>query len=438
MAVVVSLEENNDVCLIVNNRSDVCYISKHRLDDIKATVLDIKEIEEDEDLSSYYIKCKQPSKYIKEINTGSNQCTQRNSIRHFNLDFFLYKRIILSGKEYEFKVNTDVQKIEKRLQAMGCSPVRINDSVLIFKHNEQYKVYTSEPKFTVGSKVICDEVAQEKSLGFDRMSRVINKSADSTGGNENIDTSCMNNWEDGFLSYTTHGNSIDFSIIDFSNAVTLRKCFYYFDGANVYMSKCDFGKALFFTEMFKKALMRKLDLSNNKTTKNLVDMEGMFSNAHINEIRLNGLNTKNVVSMSEMFFLSDGSIIDLSNIDTSNCRDMSSMFRNCVVDKVLGIEDLNTDKVVNMTSMFSEAIFKSKDLDLSKYNTSKVKYKHSLFYDCLLGTVDISGWNFDSLVSATHMFSRASINTLIVSEPQYNFIKELVGNNKDVNVVRRR
>ena len=78
--------------------------------------------------------------------------------------------------------------------------------------------------------------------------------------------------------------------------------------------------------------------------------------------------------MREMFYKCESlEYLDLSNFDTSNVEDMSYMFAGCSkLKEIKGITNFNTSKVKNMAGMFSEC--KSLEyLDLSKFNTFKVK-----------------------------------------------------------------
>ena len=73
--------------------------------------------------------------------------------------------------------------------------------------------------------------------------------------------------------------------------------------------------------------------------------------------------------------------IDLSSFNTKRVRDMSYMFNNCTLLKKINFSSFNTNEVTNMDSMFKNC--KSlKKLDLSSFNTHKVTNMASMFKDC--------------------------------------------------------
>ena len=75
------------------------------------------------------------------------------------------------------------------------------------------------------------------------------------------------------------------------------------------------------------------------------------------------------------------SIVGLENVNTANVTNMSYMFRQCKALSNLDLKKFNTSKVTNMSCMFS-ACYLLSNLDLSSFNTPNVLNMTSLFNKC--------------------------------------------------------
>ena len=130
--------------------------------------------------------------------------------------------------------------------------------------------------------------------------------------------------------------------------------------------------------------LENIDLSQLDTS-NVTNMKYMFYNCNkLKQIKgIEKFNTENVINMGGMFFwCKELVILDLSSFDTSNVIDMSFMFsNNYKLEKIKGINKFNTKQVFNMSFMFSKCE-KLKYLDLSEFDTSKVKYMINIFCGC--------------------------------------------------------
>jgi len=74
--------------------------------------------------------------------------------------------------------------------------------------------------------------------------------------------------------------------------------------------------------------------------------------------------------------------LDLSNFDTSKVKNMGVMFYNCYkLKEIKGINKFNTNQVTNMNSMF-EGYNELEYLDLSNFDTSKVQNMGFMFNLC--------------------------------------------------------
>ena len=72
----------------------------------------------------------------------------------------------------------------------------------------------------------------------------------------------------------------------------------------------------------------------------------------------------------------------IENLNTEKVTDMSSMFLTCLCLKSLDVTNFNTANVENMRSMFSECKNLA-ELDLSNFNTAKVTNMGTMFSGCL-------------------------------------------------------
>ena len=93
-------------------------------------------------------------------------------------------------------------------------------------------------------------------------------------------------------------------------------------------------------------------------------------------------------------------------------------FADCFyLTEIEGIENLNTEKVTNMGSMFS-GCFALTSLDVSNFNTEKVTYMSSMFEECRkLSLLDLSNFNTANVMGMSSMFSGCStLQTIFASD----------------------
>ena len=137
-------------------------------------------------------------------------------------------------------------------------------------------------------------------------------------------------------------------------------------------------------------------------TENIKDMSGMFLNCQkIEELNLMSFNTKNVIDMSHMF---DGCTslkelkIDPIIFNTENAIKMSHMFKKCNKLEIINLS-INTKNANILSHMFNDC-FNLKEIDLSKFDTRKVKYMNEMFKGCInLGKIDLSNFSFESILN---------------------------------------
>ena len=106
---------------------------------------------------------------------------------------------------------------------------------------------------------------------------------------------------------------------------------------------------------------------------------------------IENLNTEKVTNMGSMF---SGchvlNPLDVSNFDTQNVEDMSCMFSNCEGLNSLDLSKFDTQKVTNMNSMFWNSSALTTKYVSDKFVTTKVSSGSEMFKDCtsLKGAID--------------------------------------------------
>ena len=118
------------------------------------------------------------------------------------------------------------------------------------------------------------------------------------------------------------------------------------------------------------------------------------------------LNTEKVTDMQKMFSnCKNLSSLDLSNFNTEKVTDMNKMFYDCNKLSSLDLSNFNTEKVTNMSGMFYYCN-KLSSLDLSNFNTEKVTNMSGMFFGCSALTTIYASDNFktDKVTVSSNMF----------------------------------
>lgn len=101
-------------------------------------------------------------------------------------------------------------------------------------------------------------------------------------------------------------------------------------------------------------------------------------------------------------------IIGIENLKTDKVTDMSGMFAGSANLTSLDLSGFNTDNVTSMYGMFYHC-FNLASLDLSNFNTDNVTSMYFLFDNCSnLMSLDLSGFKTDNVNEMTSMFSGCS------------------------------
>ena len=121
---------------------------------------------------------------------------------------------------------------------------------------------------------------------------------------------------------------------------------------------------------------------------------------------IENLNTESVTDMSSMFYNCKSlSSLNLSKFNTAKVENMAFMFYNCESLSSLNLSKFNTAKVTDMYSMFAGCSNLS-SLALSKFNTAKVTDMSYMFYNCnKLYSLNVTNFNTANVENMIYMFS---------------------------------
>ena len=118
-------------------------------------------------------------------------------------------------------------------------------------------------------------------------------------------------------------------------------------------------------------------------------------------IGLANLDTTNVTNMSYMFEDYQGASLDLSQFDTANVTDMSGMFE-FYQGPQLNFSNFDTSNVKNMSDMFE--FYQGPQLDFSHFNTANVTDMSGMFADYQGPHLDFSHFNTANVTDMSYMF----------------------------------
>ena len=185
--------------------------------------------------------------------------------------------------------------------------------------------------------------------------------------------------------------------------------------------------------------------STQKDDINKVVFDASFANArptscclwfadcfYLTEIEgIENLNTEKVTNMGSMFSgCSALTSLDVSNFNTQNVKNMNGMFCDCSNLTSLDLTNFNTAEVTNMGNMFL-GCSNLTSLDLTNFNTAKVTDMHFMFKGCsALTSLDLTNFNTAEVRDMNRMFymldkSSTALTTIYVSD---NFVTTNVQN----------
>ena len=133
---------------------------------------------------------------------------------------------------------------------------------------------------------------------------------------------------------------------------------------------------------------------------------------------IENLNTEEVTNMGSMFYACyDLTSLDLSNFDTQNVENMSNMFASCLDLKSLNVSNFDTQKVKDMNEMFYHCPSLT-SLDVSNFDTQNVEDMSYMFSSCSdLTSLDLSNFDTKEVTNMSKMFWNSSaLKTIYVSD----------------------
>ena len=135
--------------------------------------------------------------------------------------------------------------------------------------------------------------------------------------------------------------------------------------------------------------------------KNLANIEG-----------IENLNTEKVTDMTLMFASCSAlTSLDVTKFNTANVTTLMSMFSNCSSLKSLDVTNFDTRNVTNMFYMFNNCSGLT-SLDVTKFNTAKVRNMYSMFLNCSgLKSLDVTNFDTGNVISMAYMFYGCSALT---------------------------
>ena len=130
------------------------------------------------------------------------------------------------------------------------------------------------------------------------------------------------------------------------------------------------------------------------------------------------LNTEKVTNMCNMFAsCSSLTSLDVTHFNTANVTDMRRMFYSCSALLSLDVRNFNTANVTNMSYMFNgcSALL---SLDVRNFNTANVTDMSYMFYKCkTLLSLDVTNFNTEKVTNMSRMFYNCSkLTSLDVSK----------------------
>ncbi|WP_294753253.1 BspA family leucine-rich repeat surface protein [uncultured Ruminococcus sp.] len=135
------------------------------------------------------------------------------------------------------------------------------------------------------------------------------------------------------------------------------------------------------------------------------DCKQLFYKLEAEKIDISNADSSNVTDMSDMFCCCPNlKYLNLDNLNTSKVTKMWQTFGACPNLKSINLQSFNTSNVTDMTNMFQSSGFE--ELDLSSFDTKKVKYMGNMFFKCEnLKNVDLSSFNTSNLENMSGMFN---------------------------------
>lgn len=137
---------------------------------------------------------------------------------------------------------------------------------------------------------------------------------------------------------------------------------------------------------------------------------------------IENLKTNHVTNMYSMFaYCPKLTSLDVSGFNTSKVTDMGYMFGGCSGLTTLDVRGFNTSNVTNMRNMFDSCSGLT-SLDVSNFNTANVTNMYGMFMNCTgLTTLDLSSFNTAKVEVMENMFCQnTALTTISVDGTKWN------------------
>lgn len=138
------------------------------------------------------------------------------------------------------------------------------------------------------------------------------------------------------------------------------------------------------------------------------DSSHLFEYTYIDKIDANNLDVSNVTDGSYMFYgCANSTEINVSQWNTSKIKYFDKMFSNCQSLAFLDVNNWDMISGYSLNNMFAYSGIT--DIDLSKWNTSNITNLSNLFFECTrLKQIDLHTWNTESVSTCYWLFRGCS------------------------------
>ena len=163
------------------------------------------------------------------------------------------------------------------------------------------------------------------------------------------------------------------------------------------------------SHIFYKSQTTSIDLGSF-AGENVTKTDSAFNTSTATEIKgLDNLITNKVTDMSSMFLDNPTPSLDVTNFDTSNVTSMSGMFTGTSVTS-LDLSNFDTSNVTRFGSMFNNSAVEK--IDISSFDTSKVTDMDFMFSNSKLSKLDVSNFDTSNVTRMAYMFKAIPTNYL--------------------------
>ena len=182
------------------------------------------------------------------------------------------------------------------------------------------------------------------------------------------------------------------------------------------LSGWDVSEVTTFSGMFRNCqrLTSLFDLSDWNVSDKCTDLSSMFyatDSILPSALDLSGWDVSNVTDMSEMFYgCKSLEYLDITDWDTGNLISAYGMFQynstssNSILKNIIGIEDIDTRNLKNISHMFMLNRFVN--VDLSSWNTESLEDISYAFSGCYRQDLDkLKHWNVSSVTDMNNCFA---------------------------------